>query len=126
MDSLTKSINQSALEFSKKLAESAEGKNNFFFLWGISTSLAMVCLGTEGTTAAQIAPALQFNRDQDIKSYLESEKKRKMNFNLGKVEEIYLDFWTLISEINSPSDAMYLKQPMGYIERKLIHFIISI
>ena len=126
MDSLTKSINQSALDFSKKLAESAEGKNNFFFLWGISTSLAMVCLGTEGTTAAQIAPALQFNRDQDIKSYLESEKKRKMNFNLGKVEEIYLDFWTFISEINSPSDAMYLKQPMGYIERKLIHFIISI
>lgn len=55
MDSLTKSINQFALEFSKKLAESAEGKNVFFSPWGISTSLAMVYLGTRGTAAAQIA-----------------------------------------------------------------------
>lgn len=55
MDSLTKSINQFALEFSKKLAESAEGKNIFFSPWGISTSLAMVYLGTRCTTASQIA-----------------------------------------------------------------------
>ena len=55
MDSLAKSINQFALEFSKKLAESAEGKNIFFSPWGISASLAMVYLGTKGTTAAQMA-----------------------------------------------------------------------
>lgn len=55
MDSLAKSINQFALEFSKKLAESAEGKNIFFSPWGISTSLAMVYLGAKGTTAAQMA-----------------------------------------------------------------------
>lgn len=55
MDSLAKSINQFALDFSKKLAESAEGKNIFFSPWGISTSLAMVYLGTGSTTAAQMA-----------------------------------------------------------------------
>lgn len=55
MGSLAKSINQFALEFSKKLAESAEGKNIFFSPWGISASLAMVYLGTKGTTAAQMA-----------------------------------------------------------------------
>lgn len=55
MDSLVKSINQFAVDLSKKLAESAEGKNIFFSPWGISTSLAMVYLGTGGTTAAQMA-----------------------------------------------------------------------
>ena len=55
MDSLVKSINRFALDFSKKIAESAEGKNIFFSPWGISTSLAMVYFGTQGTTAAQIA-----------------------------------------------------------------------
>lgn len=55
MDSLTKSINQFAVEFSKKLAETAEGKNIFFSPWGISTCLSMTYLGTRGTTAAQIA-----------------------------------------------------------------------
>lgn len=55
MDALVMSINQFALEFSKKLAESAEGKNIFFSPWGISTCLAMVYLGTRGNTEAQIA-----------------------------------------------------------------------
>lgn len=69
MDSLTKSINQFALEFSRKIAESAEGENIFFSPWGISVSLAMLYLGTRGATASQIAQVLQFNRAQDIKSY---------------------------------------------------------
>lgn len=55
MDALTKSINRFALEFSRNIAESAEGKNIFFSPWGISTSLAMVCLGTRGNTATEIA-----------------------------------------------------------------------
>ncbi|XP_014636980.1 PREDICTED: serpin B10 [Ceratotherium simum simum] len=109
MDSLAKSINQFALEFSKKLAESAEGKNIFFSPWGISTSLAMVYLGTKGTTAAQIAQVLQFTRDQDITSRPESEKKRKMELNSGEVEEIHSDFQMLISEIKKRSNAYILK-----------------
>ncbi|XP_037012325.2 serpin B10 [Artibeus jamaicensis] len=122
MDSLTKSINQFALEFSKKLAESAEGKNIFFSPWGISTCLAMVYLGTRGTTADQIAQVLQFYRDQDIKSYPESEKKRKTDCNLGKVEEIHSDFRTLISEVNSPSDAYILKTANGIYGEKTYPF----
>lgn len=55
MASLVVSINQFALEFSKRLAESAEGRNIFFSPWGISTSLAMVYLGTKGSTAAQMS-----------------------------------------------------------------------
>ncbi|XP_059562302.1 serpin B10 isoform X2 [Myotis daubentonii] len=123
MDSLTQSINQFALEFSKKLAESAEGKNIFFSPWGISTSLAMVYLGTRCTTASQIAQVLQFNRDQDIKSYPESEKKRKTDFNLGKVEEIHSNFQTLISEINSPSNAYVLKTANGIYAEKTYPFL---
>ncbi|KAF6303221.1 serpin family B member 10 [Rhinolophus ferrumequinum] len=122
MDSLTKSINQFALEFSKKLAESAEGKNIFFSPWGISTSLAMVYLGTRGTTAAQIAQVLQFNRDQDSKFFPESEKKRKMDFNSRKVEEIRSDFQTLISEINNPSNAYVLKTANGIYGEKTYPF----
>ncbi|XP_039107826.1 serpin B10 [Hyaena hyaena] len=108
MDSLAKSINQFTLDFSKKLAESAEGKNIFFSPWGISTSLAMVYFGTKGSTAAQIAQVLHF-RDQDIKSYPESEKKRKTESGWGKVEEMHSHFQTLISEINNPSNAYALK-----------------
>ena len=55
MDFLAKSINQFALEFSKKLAESAEGKNIFFSPWDTSVSLAVVYLGTKGTMAPQMA-----------------------------------------------------------------------
>uniref|UniRef100_A0A8C7EQF4 Serpin B10 n=1 Tax=Neovison vison TaxID=452646 RepID=A0A8C7EQF4_NEOVI len=109
MDSLAKSINQFALDFSKKLAESAESKNIFFSPWGISTSLAMVYLGTGGTTAAQMAQVLQFSRDQDIKTCPESEKKRKMEFGLSKVEDIHSHFQTLISEISNPNKAYILK-----------------
>uniref|UniRef100_A0A7N5P6V9 Serpin B10 n=1 Tax=Ailuropoda melanoleuca TaxID=9646 RepID=A0A7N5P6V9_AILME len=109
MDSLVKSINQFAVDLSKKLAELAEGKNIFFSPWGISTSLAMVYLGTGGTTAAQMAQVLQFSRDQDIKSCPESEKKRKTELGLGKVEEIQSHFQTLISEISNPSKAYILK-----------------
>ncbi|EPQ04836.1 Serpin B8 [Myotis brandtii] len=101
MDSLTKSINQFALEFSKKLAESAEGKNIFFSPWGISTSLAMVYLGTRYTTASQIA----------------------QDFNLGKVEEIHSNFQTLISEINNPSNAYVLKTANGIYAEKTYPFL---
>ncbi|XP_047622950.1 serpin B10 [Phacochoerus africanus] len=109
MDSLAKSINQFAVEFSKKLAEAADDKNIFFSPWGISTSLAMVYLGTKGTTATQMAQVLQFSRDQDSKSYPDSEKKRRMEFNMDKVEEIHSDFQALISEINNSSNACILK-----------------
>ncbi|XP_032458998.1 uncharacterized protein LOC116739053 [Phocoena sinus] len=110
MDSLAKSVNQFALELSKKLAESAEGKNIFFSPWGISTSLAMVYLGTKGTTAAQMSRVLQFSRDQDSKPCPDSfEKKREMEFDVGKAEEIRSNFQTLISEINNPSNACILK-----------------
>uniref|UniRef100_A0A8D1VKP3 Serpin B10 n=1 Tax=Sus scrofa TaxID=9823 RepID=A0A8D1VKP3_PIG len=109
MDSLAKSINQFAVEFSKKLAEAADGKNIFFSPWGISTSLAMVYLGTKGTTATQMAQVLRFSRDQDSKSYPDSEKKRRMEFNMDKFEEIHSDFQALISEINNSSNACILK-----------------
>ncbi|XP_016067452.1 PREDICTED: serpin B10 [Miniopterus natalensis] len=123
MDSLTKSINQFALEFSRKIAESAEGENIFFSPWGISVSLAMLYLGTRGATASQIAQVLQFNRAQDIKSYPESEKKRKTDFNLGKVEEIHSDFQTLISKINNPSNAYVLKTANGIYAEKTYPFL---
>ncbi|OWK01698.1 SERPINB10, partial [Cervus elaphus hippelaphus] len=52
---------------------------------------------------------LQFSRDQDSKFCPDSEKKRKMEFNVGKPEEIHFDFQTLISEINSSGHACILK-----------------
>ncbi|XP_027778700.2 serpin B10 isoform X2 [Marmota flaviventris] len=109
MDSLATSINQFALEFSKKLAESAEGKNIFFSPWGISTSLAMVYSGTRGSTEAQMAQVLQFNRHQDSKSCPESEKKRKMEFTSSKVEGICSDFQALSAEILKSSHSYILK-----------------
>ncbi|KAL6030718.1 hypothetical protein STEG23_011367 [Scotinomys teguina] len=81
------SINQFALELSKKLAESAEGKNTFFSPWSISTSLAMVYLGTKGTTAAQMSKEC----------------------NSGKVEEIHSDFQALAAEILKPGNSYLLK-----------------
>ncbi|XP_049638039.1 serpin B10-like [Suncus etruscus] len=121
MDSLAKSINQFALEFSKKLAETHEGKNIFFSPWGISTALAMVYLGTKGTTAAQMAQVLQFDQDQDVKSP-ESEKKRKMDFNSGQVGEIPSGFQKLISEVNNPSSAYILKTANGIYGEKTYPF----
>ncbi|XP_006892800.1 PREDICTED: serpin B10 [Elephantulus edwardii] len=109
MASLTTSINQFALEFSKKLAESAEGQNIFFSPWGISTALTMVYTGTKGATATQMAQVLQLNQQQDRKSCPESEKKRKTEFNSGRDEAICSDFQALISEINKPNNAYILK-----------------
>ncbi|XP_076992233.1 serpin B10 isoform X2 [Tamandua tetradactyla] len=119
MDALATSINQFGLEFSKKLAESAEGKNIFFSPWGISMSLTMVYLGTKGSTADQMAQVLQFNQHQDIKSCPESEKKRKME---SKVEELYSDFQKLISEINKPGNAYILKTANGIYGEKTYAF----
>ncbi|EDL91758.1 serine (or cysteine) peptidase inhibitor, clade B (ovalbumin), member 10 [Rattus norvegicus] len=99
MASLAVSINQFAVEFSKKLAESAEGRNIFFSPWGISTSLAMVYLGTKGTTAAQMSQVLHFGSIQDFKFGPDSEKKRKMECHSGKSEEIQSDFQTLTAKI---------------------------
>nr|Q8K1K6.1 RecName: Full=Serpin B10 [Mus musculus]AAH29736.1 Serine (or cysteine) peptidase inhibitor, clade B (ovalbumin), member 10 [Mus musculus]AAH69938.1 Serine (or cysteine) peptidase inhibitor, clade B (ovalbumin), member 10 [Mus musculus] len=109
MASLAVSINQFALEFSKKLAESAEGRNIFFSPWGISTALAMLYLGTKGTTADQMAQVLQFSSVEDFKSCPDSEKKRKMEFNSGKFEEIQSDFQTLAAEILKPGNSYVLK-----------------
>ncbi|XP_034369177.1 serpin B10 isoform X2 [Arvicanthis niloticus] len=109
MASLVVSINQFALEFSKRLAESAEGRNIFFSPWGISTSLAMVYLGTKGSTAAQMSQVLQFSTVQDFKSGPDSEKKRKMEFNSGEVEEIQSAFQTLAAEILKPGNSYILK-----------------
>ncbi|XP_055962964.1 serpin B10 [Sorex fumeus] len=122
MDSLAKSINQFALEFSKKLAEDDEGKNIFFSPWGISTTLAMVYLGTKGTTATQMAQVLQFDTDQDVKSSPENEKKRKMDFNSDQVGEIHFAFQKLISEINNPSNAYILKTANGIYGEKTYPF----
>ncbi|XP_055456130.1 serpin B10 [Psammomys obesus] len=109
MASLAVSVNQFALEFSKKLAESAEGRNIFFSPWGISTSLAMVYLGTKGTTADQMSQVLQFGRGREFKSGPDSEKKRKMEFNSYSVEEIRSDFQTLAAEILKPGNSYTLK-----------------
>ncbi|XP_042549446.1 serpin B10 [Dipodomys spectabilis] len=109
MDSLATSINRFALEFSKKLAESAEGRNIFFSPWGISTCLGMVYSGTKGDTAAQMAQVLQFNSSRDLKSDPESEKKRKMEFNSDKVEDIHSDFQSLMAEILKPGNSYILK-----------------
>ncbi|XP_075388771.1 serpin B10-like [Tenrec ecaudatus] len=122
MDSLATSVNQFALAFSKKLSESAEGKNIFFSPWGISTALAMVYLGTKGPTAAQMAQVLRLTQDHGSKSCPESEKKRKMEFNLGKVEGICSGFQALISEINKPSNAYTLKTANGLYGEKTYPF----
>nr|B4USX2.1 RecName: Full=Serpin B10 [Otolemur garnettii]ACG64313.1 serine proteinase inhibitor, clade B, member 10 (predicted) [Otolemur garnettii] len=122
MDPLASSISQFALEFSKELAASAAGKNIFFSPWSISSALAMVYLGARGTTAVEMAKVLQLNRDQADKTGPESEKKRKMEFNLGKAEEIHCDFQTLISEILKPTDAHVLKTANGIYGEKTYPF----
>ncbi|KAM6218308.1 serpin B10 [Rhynchocyon petersi] len=109
MASLVTSINQFALEFSKKLAESAEGKNIFFSPWSISAALSMVYMGTRGATAAQMAQVLQLNQHPDTKSCPESEKKMKMEYNSGTAEGICSDFQALLSEINKTGNTYILK-----------------
>ncbi|XP_007933678.1 serpin B10 [Orycteropus afer afer] len=121
MDSLATSINQFALEFNKKIAETAEGKNIFFSPWGLANSLAMVYLGAKGNTAAQMAQVLHLNQDQDVRSCPESEKKRKMELSMSN-EEVNSNFQTLISEINKPSNAYILKTANGLYAEKTYSF----
>ncbi|KAM6167999.1 LOW QUALITY PROTEIN: serpin B10 [Erethizon dorsatum] len=85
VDSLETPINQFTLEFSKKLAESAEGKNIVFSPWGISA--VMVYLGSKCPAAARMA----------------------QEFILSKVEEIDSGFQTLIAEIIRPGNSYILK-----------------
>ncbi|XP_060029970.1 serpin B10 isoform X2 [Erinaceus europaeus] len=66
---------------------------------------------------------LQFNRDQqDPKFYPKSEKQRKMEPNSVKVEEIHLDFQSLISEINNPNKTYILKTANGVYGEKTYPF----
>ncbi|XP_038627194.1 serpin B10 [Tachyglossus aculeatus] len=87
MDTLSASNNQFALDLSKRLAESAAGKNVFFSPWSITTSLAMVYLGARGNTATQMAEKLGFS----------------------KIGNLYSEFQRLLLEINKPSNAYLLK-----------------
>ncbi|XP_043835262.1 serpin B10 isoform X2 [Dromiciops gliroides] len=109
MDSLTTSNNQFALEFSKKLAESAGDKNIFFSPWSISTALAMVYLGAKGNTATQMEQVLQLKATGTEITSSRFEKKRKTELSPRKAEDIHSDFQALISEINKASDSYLLK-----------------
>uniref|UniRef100_A0A6I8P027 Serpin family B member 10 n=1 Tax=Ornithorhynchus anatinus TaxID=9258 RepID=A0A6I8P027_ORNAN len=90
MDTLSASNNQFALDLSKRLAESAAGKNIFFSPWSISTSLAMVYLGTKGNTAAQIY--LKFYSDIYIYNIANYSCFILKELGFSKIGNIYSEF----------------------------------
>ncbi|XP_069074131.1 serpin B6-like isoform X2 [Pleurodeles waltl] len=85
MDCLCEANTSFALDLWKKLSENDSKKNLFYSPISISSALAMVFLGAQGDTAAQMVQALQ----------------------LHKAKDVHPGFQSLISEINKP-DTKYL------------------
>ncbi|XP_069074067.1 serpin B6-like isoform X2 [Pleurodeles waltl] len=85
MDCLCEANTSFALDLWKKLSENDSRKNLFYSPISISSALAMVFLGAQGDTAAQMVQALQ----------------------LHKAKDVHPGFQSLISEINKP-DTKYL------------------
>ncbi|XP_069469635.1 serpin B6-like [Ambystoma mexicanum] len=85
MEGLSEANTSFALNLWKKLSEDDNKKNVFFSPMSISSALAMVFLGAQGDTAAQMAQTLQFNKAKDVHS----------------------GFQSLIAEVNKP-DTKYL------------------
>ncbi|KAI9526545.1 Leukocyte elastase inhibitor [Dissostichus eleginoides] len=87
MAGISSSNTDFALELFRTLSEANPAGNIFVSPFSISSALAMVHLGAEGDTAAQMAKALSFSSGKDV----------------------HADFQSLNAEINSPSASYILK-----------------
>lgn len=87
MDCLCEANTSFALDLWKKLSENDNSKNLFYSPISMSSALAMVLLGAQGNTAAQMVQALQ----------------------LHKAKDVHPGFQSLISEINKPETKYLLK-----------------
>ncbi|XP_063747453.1 leukocyte elastase inhibitor [Eleginops maclovinus] len=87
MAAISSSNTDFALELFRTLSQANPAGNIFVSPLSISSALAMVFLGAEGDTAAQMAQALSFRSDKDVHS----------------------KFQSLNADINSPSSSYILK-----------------
>ncbi|CAM5091428.1 unnamed protein product [Eretmochelys imbricata] len=117
MDSLSASNGSFTLSLFKKLNESFKGKNIFFSPWSISSALAMTYVGAKGNTATQMAEVLHFKKTtgtgggclQVTRTSRGRPKKRRMEPEDCKTEDIHSEFQELISLINKPQTSYLLK-----------------
>ncbi|XP_007901224.2 leukocyte elastase inhibitor [Callorhinchus milii] len=101
MDSLCVSNTNFALDLYKKVIEGKEKENVFFSPLSISAALAMVYLGAEGNTAAQMSKVLHFDT----------------------VDDVHARFKTLLSDINRPSASYLLKLVNSLFQDKTYTFL---
>uniref|UniRef100_A0A8D0HC25 Serpin B10 n=1 Tax=Sphenodon punctatus TaxID=8508 RepID=A0A8D0HC25_SPHPU len=130
MDSLAVSTGNFTLDLFQKLNESAKGTNIFFSPWSIASALAMVYVGAKGNTATQMAEVLHFSRTRGAessslvaKSSRGRPKKRKMESDQGKDEDVHRGFLALISEINKPRSTYVLRTANRLYGEKTFHFL---
>lgn len=72
MEQLSSANSLFALELFHTLSESSPTGNIFFSPFSISSALAMVFLGTKGTTAAQLSKTFHFDSVEDVHSRFQS------------------------------------------------------
>ncbi|XP_054674746.1 heterochromatin-associated protein MENT-like isoform X3 [Grus americana] len=116
MESLSVSTNTFTLDLYKKLNETSKGQNIFFSAWSIAIALAMVHLGAKGDTATQMAEVLHLNQtageegsSETTRPSLGRPKKRKMDPEHKRAENIHSGFKELLSAIHKPRSTYLLK-----------------
>ncbi|XP_075601028.1 heterochromatin-associated protein MENT isoform X2 [Balearica regulorum gibbericeps] len=125
MEALSMSTNTFTLDLYKKLNETSKGQNIFFSAWSIAIALAMVHLGAKGDTATQMAEVLHFNQtageegsSETTRPSLGRPKKRKMDPEHKRAENIHSGFKELLSAIHKPRSTYLLKSANRLYEEK--------
>ncbi|XP_009507612.2 heterochromatin-associated protein MENT isoform X2 [Phalacrocorax carbo] len=122
---LSVSTNSFTLDLYKTLNETSKGQNIFFSPWSIATALAMVYLGAKGDTATQMAEVLHFNQtageegsSETMRPSLGRPKKKKMDPEHERAENIHSGFKELLFTINKPRSTYLLKSANRLYEEK--------
>ncbi|XP_030625607.1 leukocyte elastase inhibitor isoform X1 [Chanos chanos] len=137
MASLTAANTSFSLNLFKKIRENNKTGNVFYSPLSISSALAMVYLGAEGNTAAQMSEVLSFTKDKSKAPMLQQvQQVQKLqlpvalmkSLHLNKAEEdIHVGFSNLFSELNkegapytlSLANRLYGEQSYQFVKKFL-------
>lgn len=112
MEQLSSANSLFALELFHTLSESSPTGNIFFSPFSISSALAMVFLGTKGTTAAQLSKTFHFDSVEDVHSRFQSlnaeVSKRGASHTLKLANRLYGEkTYNFLPEFLTSTQKMY-------------------
>ncbi|NXT21926.1 SPB10 protein, partial [Syrrhaptes paradoxus] len=127
MELVSPSVGKFTVDLFNKLNETNRGKNIFFSPWSISSALALTYLGAKGNTATEMAEVLCFTEAAGAEGSSVARpswgrpKRRKMDSEHKKAENIHSGFKELQTAINKPRSTYSLKTANRiYVEKTFL------